>query len=489
MILEGLRPESVFYYFEEISKIPHGSTNTKAISDYVVSVAKENNLKYYQDEANNVIVYKDGIYEGADKEPVILQGHLDMVCEKNYETDARFDFEKDPLNLAVMDDFIYAKGTTLGGDDGIGVAYMLALLTDKKITAPPLECVFTSDEEIGMIGAGKLDFSKLSGKKLINLDQEDELTILTSCAGGVNIKGSISLEYEEKTGVPYNIVICGLTGGHSGTEIHKNRANANLLMGRLLNHIKNDVKFSLIDISGGLQDNAIPRECFAEVLVNTEDVELFEDKISAFESIIKNEYRSTEKNVCIYAEVDEDVEDKESIKALTNFSRDKIISYLVLLPNGVIRMSDENEKLVQTSTNAGVIRINKDAFEIVFCVRSSIESEKNALCEKIVCLTETLGGTAIASNPYPAWEYREYSDLRDCVFSAYQKVYSRNPRIAGIHAGLETGIFYNNIKDLDIVSIGPKIDDIHTPKEKLSISSTEMCYRVILEVLQDLARY
>lgn len=485
MILDGLKPESVFYYFEEICKIPHGSGNTKAISDYVVSVANELELKSYQDEVNNVIIYKDGVGEGADKPPVILQGHLDMVCEKNFETNPKFDFTKDPLNLCVMDDYIYAKGTTLGGDDGIAVAYMLAILADKDFIAPPLECVFTVDEEVGMDGAKALDFSKISGKSIINIDQEEEGIILSSCAGGMSSTLSLSVSNETKTGVKYTIVICGLAGGHSGTEINKYRANANLVMGRLLHQISESVHFDLISVNGGLQDNAIPRECRAEILVSAEDIEKIDNIISEFENIIHKEYQAVEKNACIYGEVDND--ESETVSVISDSDKDKVIFILMTLPNGVYKMSSESDNLVKTSSNVGIVRLNKEKFEINISLRSSLESEKHALSNKIKCIVKAAGGDYVIQGEYPAWEYNEDSHLRDIVFDAFQRVYDRNPMISGIHAGLETGIFYKNIENADIVSIGPDIEDIHTPKEKLSISSVGRTYSLLVEILRDLA--
>lgn len=483
MVLENLQPQKVFYYFEKISMIPHGSGNTKAISDYVVSVAKEHNLKYYQDDFNNVIIYKDGVGIGADKEPVILQGHLDMVCEKNFETDAKFDFTKDPLNLKIMDDYVYAKGTTLGGDDGIAVAYMLAILTDDLLVAPPLECVFTVDEEIGMLGAKELDVSKLSGKRLVNIDQEEEGIILTSCAGGMNVNCEVPVNYTEEKGIKYNIVICGLIGGHSGTEINKYRANANLIMGRLLYFVNKEVDFKLVNINGGLQDNAIPRECRCELIIDQKDVEVIDRLVSDFEDIIHNEFSAVEKNICIYGEC----EDEISSKVLTKESKDKVIFILMTVPDGVEKMSADADNLVKTSSNAGIIRLNKDIFEVIISLRSSLESEKYALSDRIQSLTEIIGGKYKVVGEYPAWEYKEDSPLRESVFSAYQMLYGRNPKIAGIHAGLETGLFYKKIKDIDMVSIGPNIEDIHTPKERMSISSVARVFGLLLQMLDNMA--
>lgn len=482
-MLENLEPKKVFKYFEDICQIPHGSGNTKMISDYVVSIAKENNLKYVQDELNNVIVYKDGSKGYESKDSIMLQGHLDMVCEKNYETDAKFDFETEALRLRMMDDYVYARGTTLGGDDGIGVAYMLALLTDDSIIAPPIECVFTVDEETGMFGAHGLDVSLIKSKKLINLDHEDEGIILTSCAGGRKARLTIPVRRVEASGIKYNLVICGLVGGHSGTEIDKYRGNANLFMGRLLHFLGTKITFDLISISGGLQDNAIPRECNAEVLVNENDVSQFEDIISEFESILKNEYRTIEKNMMVYCEN----YDEETTRVLTEKTKERIVFLLNTLPDGVQRMSPDTNDLVQTSSNLGIVKLSKDIFEVLISIRSSVTSEKEALSAKIKYLIETIGGSYTEEGDYPAWEYKENSPLRDATIKCFKNVYDYEPSVMGIHAGLETGVFYNKIKDLDIVVIGPEVLDIHTPKERMNIPSVERVWKLILEILKDQA--
>ena len=479
-MLENLKPQSVFKYFEEISAIPHGSYNTKAISDYVVKIAKEHNLKYVQDEVNNVIVYKDAAKGYENKPSVMLQGHMDMVCEKNFETDAKFDFKNDPLKLTLMDDYVYAKGTTLGGDDGIGVAYMLALLTDDSLIAPKLECVFTVDEEVGMDGAHAIDVSLLDSKMLINLDNEKEGEILVSCAGGKKAVLSVPIRTVERKGIKYKLVICGLIGGHSGTEIDKYRGNANLFMGRLLHFLGSRVYFDLIDINGGLQDNAIPRECNAEILVNEKDIDKLEGIISEFETIIKNEYRTVETNMMVYCENC----DEFSTKVLTPKTKERIIFLLMTLPDGVQRMSPDTDNLVQTSSNVGIIKLSKDKFEVIISIRSSVTSEKEALSTKIKYLVETIGGTFSEEGDYPAWEYSVNSPLRDATVECYKRLYDEEPNVLGIHAGLETGIFYNKIKGLDIVSLGPDILDIHTPKERMNIFSVGRVYNLLKEILK-----
>ncbi len=480
-VLETLQPTEVFRYFEEICAIPHGSGNTAAISAYCVAFAREHELEYHQDLLGNVIIKKPASKGYEQSALVILQGHMDMVCEKNFDYDGKFDFKKDGLKLAIMDDYVYAKGTTLGADDGIAVAYCLAILADDTLQHPPLEAVFTVDEETGMQGITGLDVSLLQGKRMINIDNENEGELLVSSAGGMCAKCTIPVRYVEKRGSKYTIVLCGLTGGHSGTEIDKYRGNANLLMGRLLHFIGKNIRFDLIYLKGGLQDNAIPREAKAEILVHEKDAYQFEELISQFERTIQNEYRIIEKNITIYCE-DKGVSDEQ---VLTPKTKERVIFLLMTIPDGVQKMSPETDSLVQTSLNAGIMRLKENNFVMQINIRSSVSSEKYALGDKLKYLTETIGGTYGVDGDFPAWEYTSKSDLRDIMFKTYQKTFGCNPRLSGIHAGLECGTMYSKIEGIDIVSFGPEIQNIHTPKEKLSISSTKRTWEYLLAVLKN----
>ena len=480
-LLEKLEPQSVFHYFEDICGIPHGSGNTAGITEYLVDFAKKKNLTYVTDRIGNVIIYKCGS-KGYEKSPaVILQGHMDMVCEKNYELASKFDFKKDGLKLEVSDEYVYAKGTTLGGDDGIAVAYMLALL-DGDYVHPPTECVFTVDEEVGMDGAHALDPSYLKGRIMLNLDNEEQGEILTSCAGGSRVICRVPVRYCEMQGVKCNLVICGLQGGHSGTEIDKYHGNANLLMGRMLHFVGKQINYEIATLNGGLQDNAIPREAKAQILVDAQDVEKLEGIVSEYCKIIQNEYRATEHNITIYCETFEPVQKR----VLTPKTRERAVFLLMTIPDGIQKMSMDTEHLVQTSSNAGIMRLLDEYFELIVSVRSSITSEKIALRDKIQYLTETIGGKYIVESDYPAWEYKEDSELRSLVFDVYQQQFGKNPHMVGIHAGLECGIFYEKIPDLDIVSFGPTIENIHTPKEKLDIRSTTETWEFLLKILEAL---
>lgn len=479
-MLDSLKPERVFHYFEEICSIPHGSGNTELISDYIEKFALEHSFKYIRDALGNVCIFKNPAAGYETSDVVMLQGHVDMVCEKNFET--AHNFKKDALPIGIMDDYVYAKGTTLGGDDGIAAAYMLAILEDDAIEAPALECLFTVDEEIGMLGAAALDTTPFSAKVLLNIDSEEEGVFLTSCAGGLRANMSVPVRYKEKTGEKYNLVVSGFKGGHSGTEIDKYRGNANIILGRLLHYLGNFMNLSTISLQGGLQDNAIPREANAEILVKYEDSTKFEDLVCDFEDMIRNEYRAIEDNIQIYCEH----KGRATENVLTHKTQERIIFLLNTLPDGIQKMSMEIKGFVQTSLNLGIIRLKGDTFTAVSALRSSMPSEKAALADKLRYLTTTIGGSYTEQGEYPEWEYRENSRVRELTGKVYERMFEKKPVFCGIHAGVECGILAHKMKGIDIISFGPDIFDIHTPKEKLSISSTERVYRFILELLKEL---
>ena len=472
-VLENLQPERVFYHFEEIAKIPHGSGNTKQISDYLVAFAKEHNLEYYQDEINNVIMIKEATegYENADA--VIIQGHMDMVCEK--ESDCNIDFEKDGLDLYVEDGFVKARGTTLGGDDGVAVAYGLAL-----IAHPRLELVITVDEETGMDGAYGIDLSMLKGKKMLNIDSDEEGIFLTSCAGGTSVEATIPVKRTTQTGVILHVKVDGLFGGHSGAEIHKERGNASILMGRVLNKIANEVPFGIISLAGGLKNNAIPRECNASILVPEEAVLLVETIISEQSEIFKKELFASDADVQVTS-VNAGVQDAD---ILDFASINQILCYLRLVPNGVQHMSQAIPGLVETSLNLGIMELKEDVFVTDTSIRSSVGSRKEDLRDKLINIIELVGGEAEVVGDYPAWEYKAESKLREEIASAYKAVYGKKPEFTAIHAGLECGILSEKIEDLDCVSFGPQNFDIHTPQERLNIESTERVWKFLVEYLK-----
>lgn len=479
-VLNGLIPNRVFYYFEEICQIPHESGNTQKLTEYLIKFAQDHNLDYYNDDIGNVVIYKPSAPGYENHDSVILQGHIDMVCEKNYDLEGKFDFSKDPLNLVVVEDSIFAKGTSLGADDGIAVSYMLSILENTNIKAPAIEAVFTVDEENGMKGALALDCSVLKSKQLINLDYEVEGEILTCSAGGRRVRCSIPVETTELSGVRYDIVLCGLAGGHSGMEIDKGRGNANLLMGRLLHTITKHFNFHLVNIVGGLTDSAIPREAKAEILIEEQNSDELEDIISEFSDTIINEYAGIEDNITLYCQNMGEV----SKNVLTRQSKKRIGFLLNTIPDGIIRMSRYADDIVQTSLNSGIMKLSDTEFSLIVNMRSLVTSEKEALSDKIQYLVEAIGGTYLIETDYPGWEYRDESKLREIAFETYQSTFGRNPKMHGFHAGLECGAFFEKIDGLDIIAIGPDIIGIHTPKENLSISSTKRVYDYLLDLLE-----
>ena len=478
--LENCEPKRVFYYFEELCKIPHGSGNTKQISDYLVSFAKEHGLEYVQDEMNNVVIYKPATEGYEDAPAVILQGHMDMVCEKRPDVD--HDFTKDPLNISVKDGYVTANGTTLGGDDGIAVAYGLALQESTELAHPALEVLITVDEEIGLLGAEGFDCSALKGKRLINLDSEAEGSLWISCAGGLSGISTIPVQRVEAEGQKAAVKITGLMGGHSGAEIDKKRANANVLMGRFLYTLQKEAAYEIISLAGGQKDNAITREADAELLV--EDVNAVKACAEKVQKGFREEYAGTDEGITI------EITDlgASSARVLHPTSREKVLFFLMEVPFGIQKMSGSIDGLVETSTNIGIVKLGEDEFLGSSSVRSSVEAAGAALSDKICYLTEFLGGDYTVQGAYPAWEYRKDSPLRDQMVEVYEEMYGEKPNVVAIHAGLECGLFYKKIEGLDCVSLGPNMKDIHTSEEVLDIASTERVWKYLVKVLESLKK-
>lgn len=480
MSILTMYPARVFYYFEEISQIPRGSGNTKAISDFCAEFAKKQGLKFIQDEKNNVIIFKEGTKGREQEEPVIIQGHLDMVCEKNLDCD--HDFINEGLKLLVDGDRIYADGTTLGGDDGIAIAYAMAILESKEISHPPIEAVFTVDEEIGMFGAEALDASVLKGKRLINIDSEEEGIILTSCAGGVKCSCRLPVSYvNAENMVSVQVTVAGLDGGHSGTEIHKGKCNANKLMGRLLFTLSQKLPFGIAELSGGLQDNAIPRESKVVLVFEEDAVETAIAEMNTFIEVVKQELGSKDAGLRLDIAA---TEKKEHQQMLSPSSVQKVIFLIMQMPNGVQEMSGEIEGLVETSLNLGVMRLNEEELMLDLALRSSIRTSKEALRDKVAYLVEFLGGECLVSGNYPAWEFKRDSKFRETCVEAYRCQYGKDPEIMALHAGLECGVLADKIEGFDAISIGPDISDIHTPQESMSISSVQRTWDYILKILE-----
>jgi len=463
-------------YFYELTQIPRGSGDMEKVSDYIVSFAKEHNFRYIQDEARNVIIFKDGQNGGEKKDPVILQGHLDMVCQK--VSGKEIDFKKDGLSVYVDNGYVKADGTTLGADNGIAVAMTLSILADNTISHPPIEAVFTTDEEIGMIGATKLSVDSLKGKRMINIDSEDESVITVSCAGGSDFLIEVPIERETKKGNILKLTVKGLKGGHSGVEINSGRENANALMARILNHLLTLTDFYLIKVSGGDKGNAIPCLTEAEVLV-TEDIE---KELLEYAEIIKKEISSHEEGFVFKIE-NLGVCEREVIKTPDINS---LIYLLLMAPTGVISMSREIEGLVETSLNLGILKTEEDKISLLFALRSNKQTAMKFLEDKLKLYAKCVPCNIKTGGHYPPWEYRENSCLEKLYKEKYTKKTGKDIRVEAIHAGLECGVFASKIKDFDCISVGPEMHDIHTPNERLSIKSSENLYEIILAVLSDM---
>lgn len=479
-ILENLEPQNVFYYFEEICKIPHGSGNTGQISDYLKAFADEHGLYCRQDELNNIIMIKEASKGYEDHEPVLLQGHMDMVAVK--DADCTIDMTKDGLQLEILGDRLTAKGTSLGGDDGIAVAFGLALLAGEEYRHPRIELILTVDEEVGMEGATGLTVDDLTAKRMINLDQEEEEIFITGCAGGARIDIRKKTETEQVEGVLCKLIISGLQGGHSGQEINKERGNAICLMGRLLAALQEKTPIYLKEVNGGTADNAIPNEVCAEIVVTewTEDVAAFmEEQFCG----IKAEFAGKEDG--LKCELQVGAEDA-LIEVCNRKDSEQWIHLLNVIPHGVIANSVKMKGLVETSLNPGILNVSAVEGMVSTSVRSSNAAAKEALINQLKSLAALCDATVGIRGDYPGWDYDPDSPLREKMVTIYEEMYGVKPQIEAIHAGLECGIFQSKIPGLDCVSIGPDMQDIHTTRETLSIPSVQRVWKFLLKVLESL---
>lgn len=480
-ILKDLEPASIFEYFEQISAIPRGSGSEKEISDFMVAFAKNLGLWVRQDEAHNVYIKKPAS-QGYEKAPiVILQGHLDMVCEKNKEV--LHDFETEGLKLTIDGDYIRAQGTTLGADNGIAIAYQMAVLADKTLKHPALEILMTTDEERGMTGVSRLHPEYLEGKVLINLDTDVEGEFLVSCAGGVRAYITLPLVYEpvSQTAKTYSLRINGLLGGHSGADIHLERANAHIVMGRVLGQLRKQLSFGLCEIVGGTKDNVITRECECILAVESGQEFLLQHHVEAFLELLKKEYSEHDGQVNIaFAEAD------YTGSVLSQDTADKIIDLLLVIPNGIISFDQCMAGLVQTSLNLGIIQIIKDKIKFGSAIRSSLSSKKQELVHKLEVLSKRFEGAFTISGDYPAWEYSKESSIRELAGKLYEDMYGKAPSIKAIHAGLECGFISQKISELDMIAFGPDVRDIHSPQERVSISSMIRVYEYLIRLLENI---
>ena len=473
-VLENLEPKSVFSFFEQLCAIPHGSHNTKLVSDWLKDFAEKRGLEHYQDELNNVIIIKEATSGYENAAPVIFQGHMDMVCEKAPDCDK--DMATEGLDLVLEDGCVRAKGTTLGGDDGIAVAFALAILDADDISHPRFEAVFTVDEEVGMEGAAGLDVTPLKGRRMLNMDSEDEGIFTVSCAGGNLTRCSVPVTREAFAGEKLHIQVDGLIGGHSGIEINTGRGNSNRLLGRILYAAGRETELRIVSVNGGLKDNAIPNMSAADVVAA--DGEKVREVCAAMEAAFKNEYSVTDPGVKV------SVSGADCAMPMDQVSGAKALCLLNCTPNGIETMSADIEGLVQTSLNLGVFATEEDCVQASFCVRSSVATQKQMLCERLRCLTEALGGNVTITGDYPGWQYLQESPLRDLMTEVYKEQYGSEPKIEAIHAGVECGMFADKLPGLDCVSFGPDLFEIHTFREHMPVDSVQRTWKLVLEVLR-----
>lgn len=501
-MLENLEPQRVFQYFEEICRIPHGSGNVDAISDYLVDFAKDRGLQWVQDELKNVIIIKEASKGKEDRPAVMIQGHMDMVAVK--EPDADIDMTKDSLKLGINGDYVYAVDTSLGGDDGIALAYGLALLSDESISHPRIEMVITTEEEVGMEGATGIDLSPCVGMQMLNIDSEEEGQFVAACAGGIRVNGRIPVERissEQKSGNEKDshkkyfwkkIMLTGFAGGHSGTEIGKNSGNADVVLGWFLNELSKEVDIIISQIQGGLKDNAIPVEAYALVGARAdseEEEKPLEDTFmrccNRLQEEMKSRFLATDPE-CRAVITDYVPEEGAPVSYVKKEDFRKLSTFLTEAPNGVQAMCEEPAGLVQTSLNLGIMKLEEDGLHVAFSLRSSVAEEKEQLKKRVCDLIERYGGLVTMTGDYPAWEYKKESPLREKMIAVYEKQYGKKPLVLSLHAGLECGILAAKKPGLDCVSFGPDILDIHTTRERMSISSVERVWRFLVEVIETL---
>jgi len=482
--LEQIDYKGIFKFFSEISKIPRGSGNEEEISKYLEEFAKARNLEYNRDSANNIIIIKEATPGYEDEPAIMLQGHMDMVCEK--KKDSTHDFTKDPIKLLVDGDYLHADGTTLGADNGIAVAYIMALLSDENLKHPRLEAVITTDEEVGMHGAKALDLSNLKAKYMINLDSEEEGYLLVSCAGGLTATCTLPINRIVKKGRKISVNIGGLKGGHSGIDIVNNRTNANKLLARLLFDLKKKCSYSVLHMEGGYKDNVITREAFAEIVIEPE-ADMYRqitNEIDEIMEVYKKELRSSEPDLNFSVK---DLGEGE-FSVLDSYSFEKLLFLLVQIPYGVQVMSSDIEGLVESSLNLGIFRLEDKQAIVCSSVRSSKSSYKKYIRDRLEYLVSFLGGSFEVRSEYPAWEFSKESKLREHLQKHYKQMYGKEMKVEAIHAGLECGLIAEKMPGLDIVSIGPDMERVHTIEERLSISSAIRVYQFLERVIEDKIR-
>ena len=475
----NLKPAKVFYYFNEITKIPRPSKKEEKMSEWLEKTGKAMGLATKRDKVGNVLISKPATPGKENVTPVIFQAHMDMVCEKNNDTD--FDFEKDAIQTYIDGEWLKAKGTTLGADDGIGVAMALAILDDKEMQHGPIECLFTIDEETGLTGADALEPGFMTGKMLINLDSEDEGQFFIGCAGGVDTVATVDCEYEAVKDLDdeyafYKVTVKGLQGGHSGDDINKGRGNAVKLLTRVLWNAYCDYGIRVADIQAGNLRNAIAREGFAVVAVPSENVESMEAYIKEMDATYKDEFHTTDAGVTLTIEPAEKTE-----KVLDESLQIDLLNALLVCPHGVEAMSQDIPGFVETSTNLASVKKAEDKITITTSQRSSVESRKQAIADKVATTFWMIGADPVSGDGYPGWNPNPNSPVCNLLVDAYKNIFNKEPQVLAIHAGLECGLFSEKYPDLDMVSIGPTLRGVHSPDEKLEIKTVQMCWDLLVE--------
>ena len=464
------------FYFNETTRIPHGSFNEKALSDYIVEFAKNNGLRYVQDASYNVVVYKEASAGYEDKEPLILQAHIDMVCEKN--KDSSHNFETDPLDLYVEDGLLKARGTTLGADDCAGAAYMLAILEDKNLAHPALECIFTTMEEVGLIGATRLDKNVFTAKRMISLDGGGETSTMLTSAGGCRCDIKRDLKWSENSDACYSLAIRGLAGGHSGGEIHKEKGNANQLAIRVLKEAMiAGCDVTLVDYNGGLKENAIPRESDI-IFASPTSLEVLQKAILASEAAIKEELEFSDAGFAVEFEQIETVN-----KKMSKETSDDVIDYVYLMPNGFQHRSMAIEGLTITSLNIGVVETKEDQIVLHVSLRSAIDSGMDNLINILSSLAKRTGFVVETGARYPGWNYSTVSPMRDTFARVVKEIYDQDLVLIAAHGGCECGVFKGFEPEMDIISVGPKCAYIHTPDEQLDLASFDRTYTLLCTII------
>ncbi len=479
-VLSGLKPEAVWNYFEEITKVPRPSKKEEKIIAYMIDWAKKMGFEYKTDKLGNVVVKKPATPGMENRKTICIQGHLDMVCEKN--SDVEFDFDNDPLQIYVDGDWIKAKGTTLGADNGIGIAMGMAIMTTEGIEHPAIELLGTLDEETGLTGAIQLGTDLLDAEILINLDSEEDGAFTIGCAGGLNTSGTYKYEADAfpSDATAFQMSLKGLRGGHSGIEIHDGRANAAKLLTRIVWNLLRKYGVNLSSFNSGNKHNAIPREAFAVVAVPNATVQEFKDVVAKCNETMQKEYATKEPNLILTAE-----EVKAPSKIMKNEFAKRLMSSFYAMPHGVIRMSPDIKGLVQTSTNFAIIETRENEIYVLTSQRSSVETEKKFVEGMVVSALE-LGGAAVQSGDgYPAWEPNVNSPILNQAKDIFIKMYGREPKIEAIHAGLECGLIGEKYPGIDMLSFGPELQDVHSPDERINIPSTERCWNLLVEIVKN----